>query len=73
MRQLKPLADQVIVITGASSGIGLATARMAARRGARLVLNSRNDAALRQLSDEINAKGGEAMYQVASVEAILAT
>src|SRR5580765_257557 len=65
--KLKPLADQVIVITGASSGIGLATARMAARRGARLVLNSRNDAALRQLSDEINAKGGEAMYQAADV------
>lgn len=35
---LKKLADQVIVITGASSGIGLATARMAAARGARLVL-----------------------------------
>ena len=36
--QLKELAQQVIVITGASSGIGLTTARMAAERGARLVL-----------------------------------
>ncbi|WP_375393882.1 hypothetical protein [uncultured Sphingomonas sp.] len=31
--RLKPLAEQVIVITGASSGIGRATARLAARRG----------------------------------------
>ena len=35
---LKKIKDQVIVITGASSGIGLVTARMAAKRGARLVL-----------------------------------
>ncbi len=41
--KLKDLSDQVIVITGASSGIGLVTARMAAKRGARVVLNSRND------------------------------
>ena len=37
------LSDQVIVITGASSGIGLVTARMAAKRGARVVLNARNE------------------------------
>ncbi|MEH2434847.1 MAG: SDR family NAD(P)-dependent oxidoreductase [Nostoc sp.] len=40
---LKPLQNQVIVITGASSGIGLVTARMAAQRGANLVLAARND------------------------------
>jgi NAD(P)-dependent dehydrogenase (short-subunit alcohol dehydrogenase family) len=40
---------------------------MAAKRGARLALNSRNEAALRQLADEINGQGGEAMYQVADV------
>ncbi len=33
--RLKPLQEQVIVVTGASSGIGLVTARMAAKRGAR--------------------------------------
>lgn len=46
---LKKCSDQVIVITGATSGIGLTTARMAARRGAKLVLAARNETALRQL------------------------
>jgi len=41
--RLKKLNYQVIVITGASSGIGLATARRAARRGARLVLAARSE------------------------------
>jgi len=59
--RLKKLKDQVLVITGASSGIGLTTARMAARRGARLVLAARNESALRQLADEIRANGGEAL------------
>lgn len=58
--KLKPLADQVIVITGASSGIGLATARKAAREGAAVVLASRNEEALRTICAEINAAGGRA-------------
>jgi NAD(P)-dependent dehydrogenase (short-subunit alcohol dehydrogenase family) len=44
--KLKPLSRQVVVITGASSGIGLVTAREAAQRGARLVVASRNEQAL---------------------------
>ena len=60
--KLKKLSDQVIVITGASSGIGLVTARMAAKRGARVVLNARNEAALCLVTDEINETGGEACY-----------
>ncbi len=39
--KLKPLSQQVVVITGASSGIGLATVRMAAQDGARVVLAAR--------------------------------
>ena len=62
--KLKRLSDQVIVITGASSGIGLVTARMAAKRGARLILNARNEATLQRVCDEIRENGGEA-YPVA--------
>lgn len=64
---LKPLRNQVVVITGASSGIGLVTARMAAQQGAKLVLAARNEDALRQLVDEINGKGTQAIYVVADV------
>ncbi len=58
---LKPLARQVVVITGASSGIGLVTARMAARAGARLVLAARNEEAIQQLAQEIRSQGGQAL------------
>ena len=64
---LKPLEDQVIVITGASSGIGLVTARAAAKRGARLVLAARSESALRELADELSAAGHEAVAVVADV------
>lgn len=63
----KCLRDQAIVLTGATSGIGLVTARMAAKRGARLMLVARNPAALQALTDEINAGGGRAMFAVADV------
>ncbi|WP_100337034.1 SDR family oxidoreductase [Hymenobacter chitinivorans] len=59
--RLKPLDQQVIVITGASSGIGLVTARMAARQGAAVVLAARNAEALRELATEINSQGGQAL------------
>lgn len=62
--KLKKLSDQVIVITGASSGIGLVTARMAAKRGARLILNARNEATLQRVCQEITENSGEA-YHVA--------
>ena len=65
--QLKKLRDQVMVITGASSGIGLATAEMAADAGARVVLTSRDEMSLRQACDRITARGGRAAYVVADV------
>jgi short-subunit dehydrogenase len=74
--RLKPIKDQVIVITGASSGIGLATALEAARRGARVVLASRDEADIKQAADQITAAGGQAtpvvvdMGDQASVEAL---
>lgn len=65
--KLKKLSEQVIVITGPTSGIGLVTARLAAKRGARLVLAARTLGALRELTEEIRAAGGQAEYVVADV------
>jgi short-subunit dehydrogenase len=62
---LRKLNEQVMVITGATSGIGLTTARMAADEGARLVLASRSADALDQLASELRRKG----TQVATVAA----
>lgn len=64
----KPLNEQTIVITGATSGIGLATARRAAPNGANVVLVARNEKVLKQISEEINAQeNGRAAYAVADV------
>lgn len=65
--KLKKLKQQTIVITGASSGIGRTTARMAADRGARVVLAARSEEALRDIVDEIRGGGGEAIHVVADV------
>ena len=56
-----PLSRQVIVITGASSGNGLATARAAAARGARVVMAARNAPDLDAAAAAIRADGGEAL------------
>jgi NAD(P)-dependent dehydrogenase (short-subunit alcohol dehydrogenase family) len=65
--QLKPIEEQVLVITGASSGIGLVTAKMAAERGAQVVLASRNESDLAAAVDEIRSAGGRAVHVVADV------
>jgi short-subunit dehydrogenase len=65
--RLKPLTEQVILITGASSGIGLVTAKAAAAKGAKVVLVARNEAALAGAVREIEAAGGTAMFAVADV------
>src|SRR4051812_31308200 len=65
--RLKPLNKQVIVITGASSGIGLTTAYLAAKRGATVMALARNEDALRTLVDEIRVGGGKASYAVCDV------
>jgi len=61
MPALKPLAQQVMVITGASSGIGLATARRAAQAGTKVVLVARNAEALDEVEVEIRNRGGQAI------------
>ena len=65
--KLKPLNEQVIVITGASSGIGLATAKAAAAQGAKVVLAARTREALGQAVDQIKYAGGEAIFVEADV------
>ena len=64
---LKPVRDQVIVITGATSGIGLATARQAAKRGASVVLNARAEEDLAIVTLEIAAEGGQVAFVAGDV------
>ena len=68
--QLKPVRDQVIVITGATSGIGLATARQAAKRGASVVLNARAGEDLKIVATEIAADGGQVAFVAGDVAEI---
>ncbi len=64
---LKPLDEQVIIITGASSGIGLATAEAAAAKGARLVLVARNGEALNEIAARLRATGAQVAVCVADI------
>ncbi len=59
---MKTLKDKVIVITGASSGIGEAMAREYAARGAKVVLGARSVQKLQLLAGEIRRHGGQAAY-----------
>lgn len=63
----RKIKDQVLVITGASSGIGLATAWMASKRGAQLVLASRNTEELDRVCRDIQSHGGRAIPVTADV------
>jgi short-subunit dehydrogenase len=65
--KLKSLDQQVIVITGASSGIGLATAEAAAKRGAKLVLAARSEQTMDDVVARINDSGGEAIFVACDV------
>jgi NAD(P)-dependent dehydrogenase (short-subunit alcohol dehydrogenase family) len=57
----KPLSEQVVVITGASSGLGRAAARLAGRRRARVVCAGRNPEALESAVAEVEDAGGQAL------------
>jgi NAD(P)-dependent dehydrogenase (short-subunit alcohol dehydrogenase family) len=56
----KPLAGQVALVTGASRGIGAATAEALAAQGAHVVLTARTSGGLEELEDRIHAAGGSA-------------
>jgi len=61
------IRDKVVIITGASSGIGEATAKELASKGAKLVLAARREDRLKKLQEEIQNSGGQAIYQVTDV------
>lgn len=61
------IKGKVIVITGASSGIGHATAKLLAQKGAIVVLGARSLDKLEQLASQIKAEGGQAMYAAIDV------
>lgn len=58
---MKALDNKVVLVTGASSGIGHAAARLFAREGAKLVVGARRSAELHRLVDQIVTNGGEAV------------
>ncbi len=59
--------SKVIIVTGASSGIGKATALLLAEKGAKLVLGARGEAKLVQLTEQIHESGGEAIFAITDV------
>lgn len=61
------IQGKVVAITGASSGIGEATAKLLASRGARVVLGARRTDRLETLAADINAAGGEVAYRALDV------
>lgn len=65
--KLKSLKEQVVVLVGASSGIGRVTARQFAAAGARVVVAARSEEGLQTVVDEIVNAGGKAVMQVADV------
>ena len=61
------IKDKVVIITGASSGIGEATARLLAQQGAKVVLGARREDKLKRIVDDIGKSGGQAACQVLDV------
>lgn len=66
--QLKPINQQVVVVVGASSGIGRETALRFAKGGAKVVVAARSQSGLESLIKEITEFGGDAIAVVADVE-----
>jgi len=65
--ELKPIENQVVVLMGASSGIGRETALRLAKRVAKMVVAARSEAGLRSLEDDLRELGGEVTTVVADV------
>jgi len=61
------IQDKVVIITGASSGIGEATAKLLASRGAKVVLGARRTEKLKRIAEDITQNGGQAVWQALDV------
>jgi NADP-dependent 3-hydroxy acid dehydrogenase YdfG len=61
------MQSKVVIITGASSGIGEATARLLAKTGHKVILGARREERLKIIADEITQKGGQAVYRATDV------
>jgi len=61
------IKDKVVIITGASSGIGEATAKLLASQGAKVVLGARRTDKLKRIADDIAQSGGHAVWQALDV------
>ncbi|MFD1774000.1 SDR family oxidoreductase [Paenibacillus rhizophilus] len=64
---MSDIQDRIVIITGASSGIGEATAKELASKGAKVILAARREDRLQKLQQEIESSGGQAVYKVTDV------
>jgi NADP-dependent 3-hydroxy acid dehydrogenase YdfG len=64
---MSEIQNKVVIITGASSGLGEATAKRLAKQGAKLMLAARREDRLQELVTKIEQEGGTAKYQVTDV------
>jgi NADP-dependent 3-hydroxy acid dehydrogenase YdfG len=67
MSKMSEIAEKVVIITGASSGLGEATARRLAKNGAKLMLAARREDRLKDLVADLQKDGGVAKYQVTDI------
>lgn len=61
------MSKKIVVITGASSGIGASTAKLLAQNGNSVVLGARREDRLQKITSEIEQKGGSAIYRICDV------
>lgn len=64
---MSEIKDKVVIITGGSSGLGEATARRLAGRGAKVMLAARREGKLKEIVEDIQKAGGTAEYQLTDV------
>lgn len=67
MSEMSEITEKVVIITGASSGLGEATARRLAKNGAKLMLAARREDRLKDLVTDLQKDGGVAKYQVTDI------